>query len=224
MGTCQENRERLRQLLEHPDSEELEVFLLAESRLPGPRANLELAADVALIAFDAGQGANLLPIFQQWLTIETPARTATEYLPFCAINGLGGLYLKASSSDQAKVLELLRTAANSENWRLREAVSLALQFIGERDPEAMMAILRAWLDEATLLELRAAIATVAHPPILSDHPAIADEGLSLAGQIFSRIQATTSAHRKQEPFKVLTKGMAFALSVVVAASQSPDLR
>jgi hypothetical protein len=217
------DRQRVREQLEtladvDVDQEVLASFLLEHSKLPGPRANLELGADVARLARERGAGSSFLAIFESWLTGTLPDHPAAEYLPFCAVQGLGGLYLGSSPADQQRIAALLRKSANSTNWRLREGVTLGLQFIGEEDSDAMMAILRDWLPDATSLELRPVIATIAHPPILSRRPDIANEGIDIAGEIFARIQTIDASSRKQESFKVLAKGMGFAVSVIVAAA------
>jgi hypothetical protein len=213
------NRLKLTQLLaDSARARELQSFLLAKSRLPGPRANLELAGDLAQAASELNDKSALLPLFRSWLNADIPDHPAAEYLPFCALNGLGGLYLGVPIADQMEITNLLRQCANSENWRLREAVTLGLQFIGERNPDAMMALLRGWSPDATLLEERAIVCTIAHPPILIAHPTIAVEGLDMADEALHRAHETPPLARGQEPFKVLAKGLAFAVSVIVAAA------
>jgi hypothetical protein len=200
-----------------PDRRNLEQFLLANSRLPGPRANLELAADVAKETRGLTTNEALNQIFYDWLKSDWPPGPAADYLPFCALMGLGGLYLGSSKTDRALIPIRFREAANSVNWRIREAVTQALQFIGEEDVDAMMAVLNEWRANATLLEQRAMIATVAHPPILSRYPEVVQSGLDIGNDIFERIQGLDATTRKSEPLKVLVKGMGFALSVLVAA-------
>jgi len=73
-------RAKLREL------DEWEPYLLAESGLPGPRGNLELAQAAA----DEGDEAR----FRAWLAFDAaraPANSALEFLPFCGAVGLGRL-------------------------------------------------------------------------------------------------------------------------------------
>jgi hypothetical protein len=218
LGTRQENRAQLILILNEPvDESRLSDFLLRESSLPGPRANLELAGDLAQELSNRNNVSDYLPRFTRWLSGDLPDHPAAEYLPFCALNGLGGLYLNAPVADRGAIVSHLRAAANSTSWRFREAVTLALQFIGARDPEAMMQILRDWLCCASLLEMRAAIGTLADPPILTAYPMVANEGLSITGQIFNQIRSLTPNERKSDEFGVLAKAMGFAPSVIVAA-------
>jgi hypothetical protein len=219
MGSRQENRLQLKKrLADSRSSDELASFLLAESRLPGPRANLELAGDLAQVVYELRDTSGLRSLFRTWLNANERDQPAAGYLPFCALHGLGGLYLGAPLVDQEEISKLLRQSANSEKWRLREAVTLGLQFIGERNPEAMMAVLRGWSPDATLLEERAIVCTIAHPPILAAHLNIAVEGLGSADEALHRVHETPPLERGQEPFKVLAKGLAFAVSVIVAAA------
>jgi hypothetical protein len=219
LGNRQENLARLRAFMRDPvDANALATFLIAESRLPGPRANLELAADVARLTYTQENGSFLLPTFEGWLELEIIGHPAQEYLPVCALHGLGGLYLGASAPNRSTILRLLRQKANSENWRVRESVCMALQFVGERNPEEMMAVLRDWSPDATLLELRAVNVTLAHPPILSQHPEVTEQSFVFADQTIDRMRSISPMERKQEPFRVRAKAMWFAPSVLVAAS------
>jgi hypothetical protein len=62
------------------------------------------------------------------------------------------------------------------------------------------------------------VATIVHPPILDLRQDIANEGIEIASDIFTRIQARDSPSRKMESFKFLTKGMGYAVSVIIAAA------
>ncbi len=80
MGKVETYREHLRQMCDW------EFFLLAESRLPGPRGNLELARAAA----DEGDATQ----FARWLAVgpaEGPTNTPGEFLAFCGALGYGRL-------------------------------------------------------------------------------------------------------------------------------------
>jgi hypothetical protein len=92
-------------------------FLLKESRLPGPRANLELVSVVA----DEGTEAQ----FEHFLTFDAqrfPANTQGEFLAVCGAVGLGRLLAQGDCS----VLETLRKCSSDSRWRVREGVAIAL--------------------------------------------------------------------------------------------------
>lgn len=112
MGKIEHYREHLRQMCDW------EMFLLAESGLPGPRANLELAWAAAA----EGDSAQ----FRGWLAVgpaEGPANTPGEFLALCGVLGYGRLL---AAGDQT-ALDSLRQAAGDPRRRVREAAARALQ-------------------------------------------------------------------------------------------------
>src|SRR5512139_3211389 len=125
-------------------------FLLNESGLPGPRANLELVQAVA----DEGT----LDLFQCYLSY-TPERASTTspevFLVVCGVVGLGRLLAEGDLDQLAK----LRACANDPRWRVREAVAMALQRWGAADMPALLNAIHEWA-KGTLLERRAAVAAV----------------------------------------------------------------
>jgi hypothetical protein len=121
-----------------------EPLLLSRSGLPGPRANLELAA----VAADEASDAQL----RAW------AASDEEYLALVGTMGL-------------RDLDALRVQANDSRWRVREGVAMALQRLGF---DAVLPALRTWasgsllerravvagLCEPALLDTEARVATV----------------------------------------------------------------
>jgi hypothetical protein len=83
--------------------EDWEPYLRAESRLPGPRANLELAHAAAL----EGDPERLAELRE----------SDHEFLVMCGVMGLDDF-------------DELRRWANDPRWRVREAVAMAVQRIG----------------------------------------------------------------------------------------------
>ncbi len=120
-------REHLRRLAQW------DAFLLAESGLPGPRANLELAQAVA----DLGERA----LFRRYHSFG-PARASTnspqEFLVLCGVIGYGRLLAEGQTS----ALPVLRKCAGDPRWRVREGVTLALQRLGERDMHGLLRTMR----------------------------------------------------------------------------------
>jgi hypothetical protein len=204
-------------LLAAGDEDAIEAMLVAGSSLPGPRANLELlgrfasAAAAALPSLDA--------LLFAWLAIQADdpgGAPRAEFLPVCAAAALGARWPSATPGTKSTFEESLRRAANDSRWRLREGAAIGLQRIGESDPAALLAILRDWLAAPTFLEERAVAAALAHPPLLDAETA--ESALELLDRIASRMVRATAVERKREEFRVLRKGMAYAPSVVVAAS------
>ena len=91
---------------------------------------------------------------------------------------------------------------------------MALQRVGETSPEELPQILDPWLAGSSLLARRGVIAALAHPPLLRD-PAIARYALETADAILVDAAAVPAEARRCEEFRVLTKGLSYALSVIV---------
>lgn len=179
-------------------------YLLAESRLPGPRANLELAFAVALEGSEEQltQYAELGP--------KVAARdTKEEFLALCGVIGLG--YLAARNEGVHFVL--LRKCASDPRWRIREAVALGLQKYGEAHFEDLMEVMIDW-SNGSLLERRAAVASLSEPRLLREK--------QNASRVLGLLDSVTSSmldekDRRLEDFRVLRKTLGYAWSVVVAA-------
>jgi hypothetical protein len=180
-----------------------EPYLLAESNLPGPRANLELAFAVAM----EGEAADFLSL-SNLDEEKAPANSQEEFLAFCGVLGLG--YLVARG--QTQHLPQLRTYASDPRWRIREAVALGLQEYGRQDMEGL-----AW-SVGNLLERRAVIAALCEPGLL-ENPEHAGRVLDILDRITASLMEADD--RKTEDFKVLKKGLAYTWSVAVAAQ--PEL-
>ncbi len=102
MGKVDDYREALRSL------DIWHVYLLEESRLPGPRANLELAAAVA---FEGNEAQ-----FLRWAALgpeEAPAKTSSVFLVVCGVMGLGYFAARGGRQHFSK----LRDCASDPRWR-----------------------------------------------------------------------------------------------------------
>ncbi len=183
--------------------ENWDAYLKAESGLPGPRGNLELAAafvDVAprdrIIAYAALDEP------------EAPENTPMGFLAFCGVFGLGRLIAEG----EAGKLDLLRKLAHDPRWRLREAVAMALQRLGDTDTQALVSAVADWrLDP---FERRAAIAGLCEPRLLSHMETLAP--------VFQHLDDATlwlsqQKGRLDPGGTVLRKGLAYAWSVAVCA-------
>jgi hypothetical protein len=181
-----------------------DAYLLAESGLPGPRGNLELAQVVA----DQGDLAR----FQRYLTYtadRAPVNSPYEFLAFCGALGLGRLLAQGDASHWAT----LRRLANDPRWRMREAVAMALQRLGDADMDGLIAAMQDWAD-GTLLEQRAAAAGLCEPRLLGR-----TEHARLVLQVLDRITAhiLLVSERKSADFQALRKGLGYCWSVAVVA-------
>lgn len=199
MSRVMEYRKQLRQL-----QGEWDAYLRQESGLPGPRGNLELAQAVA----EEGT-ADLFARYIEYSAERAPTGTVDEYLAFCGTLGHGYLL---GEGDQA-ALSVLRAAASDRRWRLREAVAMALQHLGDVDMDRLLAIAAEW-SQGNRYEQRAAAAALCEPRLLSN-PDTVRGVLDILTQITAQVQEAQD--RKSEAFIALRKGLGYCWSVAVAA-------
>lgn len=187
-----------------------ELFLLGESGLPGPRGNLELAQAVAL--------EGNLEQFNYFLGFTpelAPVNDPHEFLAFCGVLGLGFL----AADGQPELVEQLRSYASDPRWRVREAVAMGLQRIGDKNSSLLLEIARYWA-QGSLLEQRAVVAGLAEPRLLIDRNLLAQ-----ALELFDRITAGLGDERDRhsDNFRILRQGLGYAWSVLVAADPQMGL-
>ncbi|HEY3341151.1 MAG TPA: hypothetical protein VGK81_03995 [Anaerolineae bacterium] len=185
-------------------AQDLQSYLLAESGLPGPRGNIELAQAVA----DFGDET----LFIHLLTFTpdvAPTNSPQEFLAFCGAVGLGRLV----AAGQTQWLAPLRKLASDPRWRTREGVAMALQRVGDRDMPMLIAVMAQW-SKGSLLEQRAAAAALCEPRLLRN-PAQVERVLDILDDITSAL--SRQQDRKNEDFKTLRKALAYCWSVAVAA-------
>ncbi len=182
-----------------------DAYLKRHSGLPGPRGNLELAQAVAGI----GEAA----LFRRYAALgadKAPQNTPDEFLAFCGVLGLGEL----ASRGNAQALASLRKHAADPRWRIREAVAMGLQRVGDRDMGALLRVVRQWAAGKSL-DKRAAAAALAEPRLLHE-PRHCKAALGILDRITRSIEKTP-APRRDRSFPILRQGLAYAWSVVVAA-------
>lgn len=177
-------------------------YLRAESNLPGPRGNLELAHAAA----DMGNRARFVH-FLSFDSQHAPANTPDEFLAFCGVEGLGRLIAEG----QTDLWPTLRACASDPRWRIREAVAMALQRVGQVDMDLLLNKMEVW-NSGNWLEMRAAAAGLSEPALLREENHIL-RVLEILDHITSAVE---SAQEREEGFKTLCKGLSYCWSVVVA--------
>jgi hypothetical protein len=184
------------------DPEKLETFLIENSNLPGPRANLELAFTLSEVYED-------FEILLKWAEIDADRAGVDDprsFLPFCAAAALGKRYAKTRDE---KILRILKKMAGDGRWRIREAVAFGFQRIGEDDFSELKRIFSEWIDNSGNREKRAILVSLAHPMIL-------DRDATLF--CFDILENVFEKMRKDSDFEILKKGLEFTISVYVAAN------
>jgi hypothetical protein len=200
---------------------ELKEFLKADSNLPGPRGNLEMAYAFA-DCFDSDIGGEAWAFVIELSGIgsgQAPVNDPAEILPFCAALAAGSRYAHADEARKTQIRKILRSAMNDERWRMREGAAMGLQRIAEKDFGAVKGIFDSLYPESNFLEKRAVIAALAHPPILKNRD-VALYSLKISEDIMDGIAALNPEELKSEGFKALFKGLGYALSVF--AAYAPD--
>ncbi|MFP4974209.1 HEAT repeat domain-containing protein [Paenibacillus sp. CN-4] len=204
---------------------QLEQRLLGDSNLPGPRANLGAAsafADAFGSDWVTGEAWELLVKWSGKTESDAPTDDPREFLPFCALQAMGTYYCYAEPSRQQLILERCQAAMNDSRWRMREAAAMALQRIGEQDFGALRSLIDAMKGTANALEKRAFVAALAHPSMLKDSTHVL-YALELSEEILDEI-AAGQTHYGAEDFRVLSKGLEYALSVFVERAPEVGFR
>jgi len=180
------------------------AFLREHSGLPGPRGNLELVQAAADIGDE--------PRFREWISVGGGSRPTDEFLGICGIVGIGRL----AAEGRTELVDELLAYASDPRWRVREAVAMALQRVGDRDTALLFRIVREWA-EGTGYAQRAAIAAVSEPRLLKTAEA-SRAAVDLVDRVTSRLEE--SGERRSDEFRVLRQALAYCWSVVVACSPS----
>ncbi|MDN4614246.1 hypothetical protein P5G50_07255 [Leifsonia sp. F6_8S_P_1B] len=193
---------------------ELEAALASGSRLPGPRANLELAGRLADLAAGSPDRNAALALLTRWLASPPQLSAAVppgqvEFLAACAALAAGALGAR----------ELLTSAARDDRWRVRELAATGAQRMLAADWTDGLALARTWLESHSPLLVRAAVAAVAEPPLLHDprHAVAACEVVEDAVDLFL-VEPPT--RRRDDDVRVLRQALGYAVSVVTVAA--PD--
>ena len=210
MSKTDDYRETLRKL------DDWDEYLRAESGLPGPRGNLELAHAAADLA-DRGR-------IEHFLTFDpgrAPVNSPDEFLAFCGVEGLGRLIAEG----QTDLWPTLRAYASDPRWRIREGVAMALQRVGQVDMNLLLDKMETWV-AGDWLEMRAAAAGLAEPSLLQEEQQIL-RALDILDRITSMVESAQERDdpvssrknimKRDEDFKILCKGLSYCWSVVVAA-------
>ncbi|MCI0157420.1 hypothetical protein KNO15_12025 [Leifsonia shinshuensis] len=207
------------------DRAPLERRLAGASRLPGPRANLELAArfaDLVGATADDGRGA-AVELLGGWLAgpPSDPGlpEGGEEFLAACAALAAGSV-AAGSAADAAD--RLLTAAAVDDRWRVREMAATGMQRVLRADWSAGLRAVRAWLRSGEPLEVRAAVAAVAEPPLLKE-AGHAEEAVEVVEAAVDLLLATPSGRRADDDVRVLRKALGYAVSVVAVAHPDAGL-
>jgi hypothetical protein len=204
--------------LQSGDSSRLMEAIENHSNLPGPRANLELAAAFGDLMEEMAHasGDQLWELCLGFVTVtpeEGPVNDPKEFIPFCGAVGIGALGSRLDTFyDEA--LTTLRELSRDRRWRLREAVRMGLQRILRAHTENTLEDLQHWIPEGNPLEMRAVAASVSDLEFLLDQ-SFANRALDLHKEILDKIGCIKD--RKAKSFRVLRKALGYTLSILICA-------
>ena len=199
----------------------LEFYLRDNSRLPGPRANLELASDVGTIlaSFVPKYHENVHTLLNQFANGDrkpVAANTPDEFIMICGIIG-SGMCAAVYAPWREECFEMLQHYACNTHWRIRESAALAYQHLLATVPFDTLEQLIQLARSGNYLQQRATVAAVAEPPLLYN-PNIVTAALDIQRIVLERLRVAPVYDRKSEDLRTLRKTLGYALSVVTAAT------
>lgn len=133
----------------------------------------------------------------------------------------GTVALGARAADPV-VKVTLRALAADPRWRIREAVAMGLQLLGDADPVELERTVLEWAGDPDPLVQRAAAAAICEPRLLrtSRSAATAVEVCRIATEALMRRPPET---RRDPALRTLRRGLGYCWSVAVAADPEPGL-
>ena len=217
-------REVARQLsgfLATGSAEDLIACLVAESNLPGPRANRDLAAAFAdavreYAAADENDCRALWSLCTELACVspeDAPAGDPHEFLSLCGVLGIAAIGAVAPAFT-GMALAWLQDASLDPRRRVREAVALGVCDLLVARQEETVAGLEGWVESGSWLPMRAAAAGIAESDLQAE-PELAEAALRLHRKILIRVY--TAGERQSEAFVALRKALGYTLGRVVAA-------
>lgn len=198
----------------------LEFYLRNQSRLPGARANMELANDVSnLLAVSVPRYPDnvhsLLTYFVNGDRKMVAWNTPSEFVMLCGIMAFGAC-TAVYPAWLPETLDLLDHYACSPYGRIREGVEIAFRCLLEADPQHILYHLMDLAVQGNYLQQRVAIATVSEPVVLYT-PDILETALKIQRTVLERLHQA-SADSKNEAFRQLRRTLGYTLSVITAAA------
>jgi len=159
-----------------------------------------------------------------------------EILPAVAAMSYGQAAVSRPDWWQDEVTKLHK-AASDPRWRMREIVATALQRMLEADWDRTISTLRDWLQTADPLVIRAVVAAVAEPRLLTDQSR-GQAAMLLQAHAVAWIGILSRKQRKDESVRTLRQALGYTVSIAAAAdpesgfkllshlaeSPDPDLR
>jgi hypothetical protein len=196
----------------------LYAFLARHSGLPGVTANGRIV--LAFASHAATRGARADAVVQTLVLLDpdrAPGGTELEILPMCGVAAVGA---RAASDERfvPRALELLSIAAEDLRFRVRDEVPKALTRIGAAQGEALLPLLRGWMDGYFQ---SAAVLTAATDNAwlsLMETPA---EIVARLDEAFALARGADRADERYPGYKALVDALSVAPGVLAACFGAP---
>ena len=225
MGKKDSYRQPLKTLfdryLQTGNTEDIKTYLAANSNLPGPRGNLELAYAFADTA-EEHSAENAPAVWKLALELaavpadEAPVNDPKEFLPFCGVVSAGAV-ASVCPALRTETFSCLRRMATDSRWRTREGVAMGIQRLVPSMGQEALDVLGGWVNDENWLVMRAVAAGVAEPALLKAAET-AREALGLHKKIFTQLLG--AKERTSVEFRTLRQALGYSLSVVVCYAPS----
>ena len=182
-------------------------YLKENSRLPGPRANLELLYQFIENATDT-EIDNCMSIADS-ITLNSPS----EFVLFCGVAAL----IKKTAILHGTVDIDLTKYSNHESWRIRESVCFGFQWAKPYlTPDEMMKNLSG-LKLGSALDKRAYFATLCDPILLNDYIETSEV---LSGLLEITVDCFNMNDKLDRELTVLMKALGYCWSVAICADET----
>ncbi len=182
-------------------------YLKENSRLPGPRANLELLYEFIENATDT-EIDNCMSIADS-VTLNSPS----EFVLFCGV----AAFIKRTARLHRTVDVDLSNYTNHESWRVRESVCIGFQWAKHYlTPYEMMKNLIS-LKHGTALDKRAYFATLCDPILLNDY---IEPSEVLSDLLEITLDCFNMNDKLDRELTVLRKALGYCWSVAICADET----
>jgi len=151
--------------------------------------------------------------------VDALLRDPDEYRRMCATVALAPRVLTA---DRAPAVARLRVLAEDGSWRVREAVAMAWQRVGDADPALLRSTVAGWAADGPALVRRAAVAALCEPRLLHDR-GTARTALAACASATELLASSPDAARRSPELRTLRQALGYCWSVAVAADPEAGL-
>jgi hypothetical protein len=197
----------------------LEFYLRDQSRLPGARANIELAQDFSdlLTLCAPGRPERTRELLNHLVRDEhkVVSNTPGEFVFFCGVLAYG-FCACAVAAWRPEVFAMLGRYAQSPAWRVREATVLAWQKLLTASPDESLSALMNLLDQGDCLQMRACLAAISEPALLHTTEFV-EAALVVQRVAIEYLRSLPAVERRRTDARILRQALGYTLSVVTAA-------